>query len=421
MSVIKPAYVLVGVLTILFATTTYATSDINDLRTKIQGNRTEIQKIEQEIRQYEQNLNKVLGEKKTLQNNIYALDQSRRKASATIRLTENKIDLTKGKIQTLSEKISDYTRQINNATQGLAETLRRINQVDDQSFIELLLQKQSIANAWTAVDSIQQFQSVVNSRIDELENLKKQLNQDKNLTEQEKRRLAAEKEELASNKRSLDIARQAKNNLLKKTKNKESEYQKILEEKRAAKKAFEAQMAAFEAQLEFILNKDTIPQKGSGIFAWPVPSKYITQYFGNTKFAKSGAYNGRGHNGLDLRAPIGTRVNSVLAGTVIDTNERVAKSCQYGKWVLIDHSNGLTTLYAHLSEISVTKGQAISTGQRIGYSGDTGYAFGPHLHLTTYASDAVKFKQYKCKSTGTVVKVPISAYSGYLNPIDYLY
>ncbi len=401
---------------------TYAATDsINEIRTKIQGNREEIQKIEREIKQYEENLNKVQGKKKTLQNNIYALDQSRRKAAAKIRLAKSKINITQNKIKTLSEQISDYVSKIDNGTKGLAETLRRVNQMDDISFIELLLQKQSIANAWTAADSIQQFQSVVSSRMKELEEAKQKLSIDVNATEEEKRRLAAEKEELASNKKSLDLARQAKDNLLKQTKNKESEYQKILAEKRAAKKSFEAQMAAFEAQLKFVLNKGSIPEKGSSIFAWPVASRYVTQYFGNTKFAKSGAYNGRGHNGLDLRAPLGSRVNSVLDGTVIDTNEKVAKNCQYGKWVLIDHNNGLTTLYAHLSAISVKKGQAISTGQRVGFAGNTGYAFGPHLHLTTYASDAVKFKQYKCKSTGTVVKVPISAYSGYLNPIDYLY
>jgi len=121
---------------------------------------------------------------------------------------------------------------------------------------------------------------------------------------------------------------------------------------------------------------------------------------------------------MDFRAPIGTRINTVLSGTVIEVNHKIANMCQYGKWVLIKHGNGLTTLYAHLSSVSVAKGQAVVTGQRIGYAGDTGYAFGPHLHLSTYASDAVKFKQYKCNS-GPTVRVPVSAYSGYLNPLDY--
>ena len=88
-------------------------------------------------------------------------------------------------------------------------------------------------------------------------------------------------------------------------------------------------------------------------------------------------------------------------------------------WVLVRHGNGLTTLYAHLSSISVSKGQSVLTGQLLGHSGNTGYATGPHLHFTVYASDAVQFKQYTCRS-GPTVTVPISAYSAYLNPMDYL-
>ncbi len=406
---------------ILFSTASvHAQESAGSLRTKIQGNRGEIQKIEKEIKEYEKNLDEVLGKKKTLQNSIYTLDQSRKKTSANIRLTENKISLTKRKISSLVDNITYHVNQIQSGTAGLAQALRRMNEVEDNSFIEALLQKNNMASAWTAVESLRQFQSVVGTRVKSLEQIKEDLSSSKESKEEETRRLSTEKDELASDKLVLDINRNAKNKLLKTTKNQESAYQKILADKRKSKQAFEAQMAAFEAQLEFILNKDNIPKEGSAIFNWPVASQYVTQYFGNTKFANSGAYNGRGHNGIDLRAPIGTRVNATLNGTVLDTNTKVAKHCQYGKWILIDHNNGLTTLYAHLSNISVSKGQAVATGQRIGYSGDTGYAFGPHLHFTTYASGAVKFKQYKCKSTGTVVKVPISAYSGYLNPLDYL-
>lgn len=396
-----------------------ATEDVSELRTKINGNRAEIQKIENEIKKYEQELNKVQGKKQTLQNSIYSLDLSRKKTIAKIKLTNDKISKTKKNILTLSKDVDNHVQKIKNGTAGLAQSLRIMNESDQESLIEILLKNNNLANAWTVIESLRQFQSTVGDRINTLNSIKLKLLKTKNAKELEIRTLDTEKDELASNKKALDINRQAKNTLLKQTKNKESEYQKILVAKRQAKKDFEAQMAAFEAKLSYILDKNKIPQKGSGIFSWPVPSHHITQYFGNTKFARSGAYNGRGHNGIDLRASIGTRVNSVLDGTVQDINNKVAAQCQYGKWVLIKHNNGLSTLYAHLSSISVTKGQTVVKGQRIGYSGNTGYAFGPHLHLTTYASGAVKFKQYKCHS-GPTVKVPISAYGGYLNPIDYL-
>jgi len=401
------------------ASPVFAAPSADELRTKIDGNRGEIQKIEAEIKKYEQDLNKVQGKKRTLQNTVYTLDISRKKTSANIKLTEGKIAKVKRNILSLAENISKHIAQIKNGSAGLAQALRRMNEADDSTFVEVFLKNDNLANAWTATESLRQFQSVVGEKVNSLEESRKELEKTKDIEESEKRVLGTEKDELASSKKALDINRSAKNRLLKSTKNKESEYQKILAAKRKSKEDFEVQMKAFEAQLKFILNKNSIPQKGSGIFAWPVPSRYVTQYFGNTKFARSGAYSGRGHNGMDFRAPVGTRVNAVLSGTVQDINIKVAKSCQYGKWVLIKHGNGLTTLYAHLSNISVDKGDVVVAGQRIGYAGETGYAFGPHLHLTTYASDAVKFKQYKCNS-GPTVKVPVAAYSGYLNPLDYL-
>ena len=395
------------------------TPSIEELQNKIKDNQSKVKQIEEEIRKYEKELKQVQGEKMTLQNAIYELDISRKKTNAQILLTENKIKKTKENILSLTEQINLKLLQIERNSKGLAQALRKIHEADNETLIEIFLKHESLADAWITMESLRRFQEIVTQKVNELKDIKNQLEEAKNEKEKEKRILGAEKEELASNKKSLDITRQTKSRLLKSTKNKESEYQKILSAKRKAKEEFEAQMAKFEAQLKFVLDKKSIPEKGSKIFTWPVPNRYITQYFGNTKFARSGAYNGRGHNGIDIRASIGTRVNAVLDGVVKDTNEKVSRYCQYGKWVLIDHKNGLTTLYAHLSEISVKKGQNVTTGQRIGYSGNTGYATGPHLHLTTYASKALQFKQYKCKTTGIVVKVPISAYEGYLNPLDY--
>jgi murein DD-endopeptidase MepM/ murein hydrolase activator NlpD len=86
---------------------------------------------------------------------------------------------------------------------------------------------------------------------------------------------------------------------------------------------------------------------------------------------------------------------------------------------VVQHANGLSTLYAHLSQISVAKGQSVSTGQVVGYSGMTGYATGPHLHFTVYVSSVLTFKQYTCKA-GPTVTIPIAPPSGYLNPLSYL-
>jgi peptidoglycan hydrolase-like protein with peptidoglycan-binding domain len=83
------------------------------------------------------------------------------------------------------------------------------------------------------------------------------------------------------------------------------------------------------------------------------------------------------HPGLDFPAPRGTRVAAAAAGTVI----AAGRDDGYGKMVLLRHSGGVETRYAHLSRITVRVGELVSTGERVGKVGATGFATGPHLHF----------------------------------------
>ena len=90
------------------------------------------------------------------------------------------------------------------------------------------------------------------------------------------------------------------------------------------------------------------------------------------------------HGGLDLTAG-GCYGHSVLAcasGTVVTATYHYS----WGNYILIDHGNGLATLYAHLSGFAVSAGQSVSQGQTIGYVGSTGYSTGPHLHVEVWVN-----------------------------------
>jgi len=106
----------------------------------------------------------------------------------------------------------------------------------------------------------------------------------------------------------------------------------------------------------------------SGYFINPLPSAKKSQGL-------------HGHNGVDLaRVPIGTAVVAAAKGTVI-----LAKSSGYnggyGNYVIVSHPNGTQTLYAHLNTVSVTRGQVVSQGQKLGGMGNSGRSTGPHLHF----------------------------------------
>ena len=90
----------------------------------------------------------------------------------------------------------------------------------------------------------------------------------------------------------------------------------------------------------------------------------------------------RMHNGIDLAAPQGTPIFAVHAGTVTLARWNGG----YGYAVIIDHGDGVQTLYGHNSELLVTEGQEVSAGERIALAGNTGYSFGAHLHFEIHVN-----------------------------------
>ena len=117
-----------------------------------------------------------------------------------------------------------------------------------------------------------------------------------------------------------------------------------------------------------------------GALHWPLPvAGTITspQGYRTDPFTGEVSY----HSGTDISAPEGTPILAAADGTVTIANATDSWGGSYGYYVKIDHGGGLTTLYAHCSNICVTVGQQVQAGQVIAYVGQTGRATGPHLHF----------------------------------------
>ena len=127
---------------------------------------------------------------------------------------------------------------------------------------------------------------------------------------------------------------------------------------------------------DYILSDEYIGQDFG--LVWPLSKQgYVTSPFGNRYHPVDKVY--KQHNGVDIGVVTGTEVYSVADGTV--TNLITNKDLASGLAVYIQHTNGMRSIYMHLSEIKVSVGQVVSKGQLIALSGNTGKSTGPHLHF----------------------------------------
>ena len=136
----------------------------------------------------------------------------------------------------------------------------------------------------------------------------------------------------------------------------------------------ELDLVELEILLAVLENSDT--QYVGGTFAWPAPGYYtITSPYGMRVHPIIKTFSN--HSGMDIGAPMGSYAIAANDGIVT----KATYSYSYGNMVIIDHGGGVTTLYAHGSEILAQVGDVVKRGDAIMKVGSTGWSTGPHLHF----------------------------------------
>ena len=161
-----------------------------------------------------------------------------------------------------------------------------------------------------------------------------------------------------------------------------AEVNRQLEVEDAAAASLQAEITRKQKQLEEERKQQnvTLPPTGSG-YQWPLPA-------GNLTLTSAFGYRmhpidlvPHSHTGIDVSAAGGTPIYAAKGGQVIMSEYGSGVNWSYGNFVVIDHGDGTTTLYAHMSSRAVSEGQLVSQGQTIGYVGNTGNSQGNHLHF----------------------------------------
>ena len=413
-----------------------AASIVDDLKKSIEQKNQEIQKLEDEAKKYRAGLasNQQMG--KNLKEELARIQSNVKKLQSDIELTRQQIKRTELEITKVSYEIGDKELSIRKLQTGLASLVKVFFESEQNSTIELMLRRSPFSQFFRLLDSNASIEKKVLSSLDALHTLRIRLESEKKEAQQKRDESRDLHTLLTQRQQALLTQKNERNSLLTVTKAQEKLYQQLLAEQQKKRAQLDKEIEDIEAKIRITIDISSLPSKGTGVLGWPLPDvakqscfssltavkNCITQFFGNTEFAAAGAYAGKGHNGVDFRSDIGTSVLAAEGGIVEDTGDtdQGCRGASYGKWILIKHSNNLSTIYAHLSQINIAKGDQISRGSRIALSGKTGYATGPHLHFGLYATQGVSIQSIRSKVCGRTMTLPIAATNAYLNPLDYL-
>lgn len=157
----------------------------------------------------------------------------------------------------------------------------------------------------------------------------------------------------------------------------EKEYNEALSKEEAARRAEQARLANERAKQQAAQSGGAAPSSSG--FLYPLPyTCQITDSYGYRTHPLTGKYSW--HNGVDFAAPAGTTILATKSGTV--TTAAYAEA--WGYYIVINHGDGFSSLYAHQPYLILSVGDFVTQGQTIGYVGSTGWSTGPHLHFSIF-------------------------------------
>ena len=376
------------------------------LREQISLKEEEIKKLEAEEAVYKQVLSQTQSQSKTLKSQISLVESQINQLTINLKITKAKISKTESDIKLHSREIKGKEGEIQNRKSAMGESMKFLARFENQGFIAMILKSDKFSDFLNSNQYLidlenglyNNFTILVQDKA-ELESL---VSGEKNL----KKDLNDFKSELIIKNNLVQKQKGEKNKLLIETKNKETEYQKIISQVQI--KQSEIQSEIFELEDKLRGRVGGVPPPRPGALARPLLGR-ITQGYGLTSI--TGFYNDayKFHNGIDIAAYYGAPIRAALDGVVTASGDNGRYA--YGEWLAIRHNNGLTTLYTHLSAKAVSVDQAVSQGQIIGYEGSTGFVTGPHLHFTVYSTNTFKVEK---RWFGLL---PLG---GSVNPFDYL-
>lgn len=341
-----------------------------EMKDQLQSDLTDIKKVKEELEASRQDLQEYV---ERLDGELAAIQTKIADLKGKIEDKEGEIVLTQGELE---EAIQDQERQY----EAMKERIRFMYEKGDDLYMELIFSSRSFGDMLNKAEYIEMLSAYDRMMLDRYVETRQLIELYKEQLEEEKAYLEEARAGVESEEASLDSLIDEKKDAIEQVSNDINNKEAAIAEYQAYIKEQDETIAMLEkvvAEEKAKLAEESRLKYDGGMFKWPAPSyTAISSDYGNRMHPTLGVE--RFHNGLDMAAPGGSPILAAYDGKVVAADY----SGSMGNYIMVDHGDGLYTIYMHASALYVSKGDFVVRGQNIAAVGSTGRSTGNHLHFS---------------------------------------
>lgn len=366
----------------------FFTNSLDVGATSIQREKEEKKELEQKKAEEEKKLKNLKNERLKIQASIQELDKEAEDIVSTLQVLGEKIENNNKNIKKLVGEIEKADINSKKQYDTMKRRVKYMYENGEASYLDLFLGSKSIEDLLNKADYMVEIAEYDNSLLDRYFAAIE-------VGKEKKQKKEIETKDLETNKALVENELE-KNKAIAYEKNlRFKEYNKLIKKSGEVITQFSGEIAEKEAHIDKLIAMEEQRRKeaerlrrlaqkknfttgkiSKSGFIWPLPGhSYISSGFGYRGVVIKGG--GTFHSGIDIPAPIGTKIVASLDGMVASAGYHYAM----GNYVLINHGDGVYTVYMHGSKVLVQTGDNVSRGQGIALVGSTGFSTGPHLHF----------------------------------------
>lgn len=331
------------------------------------------------------------SQKKELQAQLNEVKADKNEALKQKQLLEEQIEVIRAEISNINRQISTYEELISQKTQELEQSeaqeqeqyelfcsrVRAMEEEGETSYWAILFGSSDFSELLDNYMMIEEIIEYDNSVMEALAQLQEQVEQERAELEEAKAALEEAKAKQQSAKAELETQEAEVDKVIAEISSQESQLKAMEAELNRAAAALDSQIKDLERQMSAQINN--VPSESG--FLWPLAGNInvLSSLYGSRPDPLTGRADN--HTGIDIPAARGTPIYAAKSGVVITSVYGSGSSWSYGNYVVVSHSDGTSTLYAHMSSRAVSKGQTVKQGDVVGYVGTTGRSTGNHLHF----------------------------------------